>query len=253
MSWFQKILPDRIRTEQQQSDRKGVPEGVWQKCASCCETLYLPEFERHFWVCPQCQHHHRISARQRLGCFFDANSAQEIAATVAPKDILKFKDTKKYQDRLVAAQSKTQEKDALLVMHGQVKGIEVTASAFEFGFLGGSMGSVVGEKFIRGVNHALEQRTPYICFTASGGARMQESLFSLLQMAKVSAGLARLRAAKLPYIVVLTDPTTGGVSASLAMLGDIHIAEPNALIGFAGPSCDRANGARALARRVSAQ
>lgn len=235
MSWLKSILPDRIRTEPKKSRGQGVREGVWDKCPACGETLYRPELERNLNVCPSCSYHFRVGARQRLAMFLDPQGQQEIAANVTPVDKLKFKDTKAYKDRLEAAQKKTQEKDALIVMSGAVGGLPVVAAAFEFGFLGGSMGSVVGERFVQAAETAIKQKCPLLCFTASGGARMQESVFSLMQMAKVSAALAKLRDAKLPYVVVLTDPTTGGVSASLAMLGDLHIAEPKALIGFAGP------------------
>lgn len=232
MSWFEKIIPQRIRTE---TKKKEMPEGVWDKCPSCSNVLYTPELVSNLFVCPQCDYHIRISARQRLGYFLDKDLMTEIASEVQPKDILKFKDTKSYKDRLAQAQKKTNEKDALIVMQGKLLGREVVAASFDFSFLGGSMGSVIGERFRRGVDRAIELQCPFICFTASGGARMQESLFSLMQMTKVSAVLAKLSEAKLPYIVVLTDPTTGGVSASLAMLGDVQIAEPKALIGFAGP------------------
>ena len=235
MSWIKSILPEKIRTESAQSKDKGVREGVWERCPACGQTLYRPELERNYSVCTHCDHHFRISARQRIAVFLDGEGQAEIAADVAPVDKLKFKDTKQYKDRLSGAQSKTGEKDALVVVQGQLLGLGVVAAAFEFSFLGGSMGSVVGERFVRAVETCLQHKLPLICFTASGGARMQESVFSLMQMAKVSAALAKLKQAGLPYIVVLTDPTTGGVSASLAMLGDIHVAEPKALIGFAGP------------------
>ncbi len=234
MSWMKDIILPRIRTEKKQN-KKGVPEGVWDKCPSCCASLYRPELERNLWVCPQCDHHLRIRPRNRLEKFFDQGSIIELADHILPVDALKFKDTKSYKDRLSAAQKSTQEDEALLVMSGQVKGLPLVATAFNFYFLGGSMGSVVGERFVQAVNYCLEHKLPLVCFSASGGARMQESLFSLMQMAKVSAALARMKQASLPYIVVLSDPTAGGVSASLAMLGDIHIAEPNALICFAGP------------------
>ena len=233
MNWFSKLVPSRIRTDP--SSKRGVPEGLWSKCKSCQAVLYRPELERSLMVCPKCGQHNRINARQRLNAFLDEGSSEEIAASVESVDVLRFRDTKKYKDRLVAAQKATGEKDALLVMRGRLKGAGVVAAAFEFGFLGGSMGSVVGEKFVRAVNTAIEHREPLVCFSASGGARMQEALFSLMQMAKTSAALARLSELRLPYISVLTDPTTGGVSASLAMLGDINVAEPKALIGFAGP------------------
>lgn len=231
MSWFEKLVPSRIST----LTKKGVPEGLWTKCSQCEAVLYKADMERNLEVCPKCGHHNRIGARRRLDIFLDNESRQEIAAELAPADPLKFKDSEKYRDRLSKAQKKTEEKDALVVMAGRLKGMPLVTAAFEFSFMGGSMGSVVGERFVRGVNHALENNTPMICFSASGGARMQESLFSLLQMAKTSAALGKLRDRGLPFISVMTDPTMGGVSASLAMLGDINIGEPGALIGFAGP------------------
>lgn len=233
MSWFEKLLPTRIRTEG--GAKRTVPEGLWTKCDACSAVLYRAELERNLEVCPKCAHHMRIGARRRLDAFLDSEPREEIAGNVEPVDILKFKDSKKYKDRLLQAQKKTDEKDALVVMHGQVKGVPLVACAFEFGFMGGSMGAVVGERFVRAVNLCREQNLPLVCFSASGGARMQEALFSLMQMAKTSAALAKLAQARLPYVSVLTDPTMGGVSASLAMLGDVHIGEPNALIGFAGP------------------
>ncbi|MCF6768334.1 acetyl-CoA carboxylase, carboxyltransferase subunit beta [Thiotrichales bacterium 19S11-10] len=232
MSWFEKIIPQKLLTD---STRKELPEGVWDKCKSCDSVLYTPEVTANLFVCPQCDYHMRISARKRLNLFLDKDLTVELASEVQPKDVLKFKDTKAYKDRIAQAQKKTGEKDALIVMEGKLEGRIVVASAFDFSFLGGSMGSVIGERFRRGVERAIELDCPFICFTASGGARMQESLFSLMQMTKVSAALAKLSERNLPYIVILTDPTTGGVSASLAMLGDIQIAEPKALIGFAGP------------------
>lgn len=233
MSWFEKILPSRGKTN---ANRRTVPEGVWTKCKQCNEVLYRAELERNLEVCPKCNHHMRISARIRLERFLDdEESREEIASDVKPVDILKFRDSKKYKDRLNQAQKKTGEDDALVVMSGRLKGLSVVTCAFEFDFMGGSMGSVVGEKFIRAVDVAIEKKVPLICFSTSGGARMQEALFSLMQMAKTASALAVLRENKLPYISVLTDPTMGGVSASLATLGDINIAEPNALIGFAGP------------------
>ncbi|MDO8954189.1 MAG: acetyl-CoA carboxylase, carboxyltransferase subunit beta [Gammaproteobacteria bacterium] len=235
MSWFGKGLSEKIRTDASPKVKKGVPEGVWEKCPSCVAVLYRPELEQNLYVCPQCSHHLRIKARQRIAFFLDDTLQEEIGSEVKPIDMLKFVDTKPYKERLAAAQSKTKEDDALIAVYGHLKGIPLVMVAFEFEFLGGSMGSVVGERFIRAINRCLAENLPLVCFSASGGARMQESLFSLMQMAKISAGLAKLRAANLPYIVVLTDPTTGGVSASLAMLGDIHIAEPKALICFAGP------------------
>jgi acetyl-CoA carboxylase carboxyl transferase subunit beta len=233
MSWFKKLLPSRIRTGA--SAKKGVPEGLWSKCDSCNSVLYSTELERNLMVCPKCDYHMRTTARKRLEYFLDKNTGVEIGAEVGPVDRLKFKDLKKYKDRLSAAQSDTGEKEALIVMRGKLHAAPIVAAVFEYGFIGGSMGAAVGERFVRGVNAAMELQSPFICFSASGGARMQEALISLMQMAKVSAALAKLAEARLPYISVLTDPTMGGVSASLAMLGDIIIAEPNALIGFAGP------------------
>lgn len=233
MSWFEKLLPTRIRTEG--GAKRTVPEGLWTKCDVCSAVLYRAEVERNLEVCPKCSHHMRMGGRRRLESFLDAEPREEIGAEVKPVDILKFKDSKKYKDRLLQAQKNTDEDDALIVLQGQVKGVPLVACAFEFGFMGGSMGAVVGERFVRAVNRCLEKNLPLVCFSASGGARMQEALFSLMQMAKTSAALAKLSKARLPYISVLTDPTMGGVSASLAMLGDIHIGEPNALIGFAGP------------------
>ncbi|WP_428607473.1 acetyl-CoA carboxylase, carboxyltransferase subunit beta [Sedimenticola sp.] len=233
MSWFEKLMPSRIRTEG--GSKRAVPEGLWTKCPGCGAVLYRAEMERNLDVCPKCGHHNRIGARKRLAAFLDPESGREIAADLSPTDPLKFKDSKKYKDRITQAQKSSGEKDALIVMQGTLKGLDVVSAAFEFSFMGGSMGSVVGEKFVRGVNVALEQRIPFICFAASGGARMQESLFSLMQMAKTSAALHKMREQGIPYISVLTDPTTGGVSASFAMLGDLNVAEPNALIGFAGP------------------
>lgn len=234
MNWFEKLLPSKIRTSGV-NDKKNVPEGLWAKCDSCDAIIYRTELERNQLVCTKCDFHLRISARRRLKSFFDAEGLSEIAENVEAEDILKFKDDKRYRDRLTQAKRLTGEKDALVVMRGSVQGVEMVAAAFEFKFMGGSMGSVVGEKFVRAVDTSIENNIPLICFTASGGARMQEALFSLLQMAKTSAALSRLSNRGLPYICVLTDPTMGGVSASLAMLGDIHIAEPGALIGFAGP------------------
>jgi acetyl-CoA carboxylase carboxyl transferase subunit beta len=232
MSWFEKIMPSRIKTERR---TRSVPEGLWSKCPACDAVLYRAELERNIHVCPKCGHHQRVGARERLLKFLDPGSASELAATIEPDDPLKFRDSKRYRDRLVAAQKSTGEKDALIVMAGTLTGLEVVAAAFEFRFMGGSMGAVVGERFVRAIEHCLEHRMPLVCFSSSGGARMQEALYSLLQMAKTSSALARLARAGLPFISVLTDPTTGGVSASLAMLGDINIGEPRALIGFAGP------------------
>ncbi len=232
MTWFEKIIPSRIKTERR---TRSVPEGLWMKCPTCDSVLYRPEVDRNLQVCPKCSHHMRIGARDRLARFLDEGSAMELADNVVPQDPLKFRDTKRYRDRLAAAQKGTSEKDALVVMSGQLAGLPVVAAAFEFAFLGGSMGSVVGERFVRAVEHAIRHRVPFICFAASGGARMQEGLLSLMQMVKTSTALAALARERLPFISVLTDPTTGGVSASLAMLGDVNIAEPKALIGFAGP------------------
>ncbi|MES1190874.1 MAG: acetyl-CoA carboxylase, carboxyltransferase subunit beta [Steroidobacter sp.] len=233
MTWFEKIMPSRIKTERR---TRSVPEGLWIKCDACDAVLYRAELERNQHVCPKCSHHMRIGARIRLERFFDADcNVEELSEKVAPEDPLKFRDTKKYRDRLMQAQKTTDELDALIVMTGAVLKLEVVACAFEFEFMGGSMGSVVGERFARAVDHCLQHRKPLICFAASGGARMQEGLYSLLQMSKTSAALAKLSQARLPFISVLTDPTMGGVSASLAMLGDVNIAEPRALIGFAGP------------------
>ena len=233
MSWFEKLMPSRIRTEG--GNKKAVPEGLWAKCPGCSAILYKAELDRSYNVCPKCSHHNRIDARRRLELFLDADNQQEIGEDLEPLDPLKFKDSKKYKDRVSAAQKQTGEKDALVVMKGQLKGMDIVASAFEFSYMGGSMGSVVGERFVRGANEALDKNIPYVCFTASGGARMQESLFSLMQMAKTSAVLGKMADRGTPFISVMTDPTMGGVSASLAMLGDLNVAEPNALIGFAGP------------------
>jgi len=233
MSWFEKLMPVRIRTEG--GNKKNVPEGLWTKCDGCGAVLYRAELERNLEVCPKCSQHMRMTARRRLEGFLDAEPREEIGATIEPVDALKFKDSKKYKDRLSQGQKVTGESDALVVMRGQVKGQPLVAAAFEFGFMGGSMGSVVGERFVRAVNLCLQERIPLVCFSASGGARMQEALLSLMQMAKTSAALARLADQGIPFVSVLTDPTMGGVSASLAMLGDLHIAEPKALIGFAGP------------------
>jgi acetyl-CoA carboxylase carboxyl transferase subunit beta len=232
MTWFEKISPSRIKTERR---TRSVPEGLWMKCPTCDSVLYRPEVERNLQVCPKCSHHMRIGARDRLVRFLDPDSQVELATEVSPEDPLKFRDSKRYRDRIAAAQKATSERDALVVMAGRLEGMDVVAAAFEFSFLGGSMGSVVGERFVRAVDHCIRNRAPLICFTSSGGARMQEGLLSLLQMAKTSAALAGLARERLPFISVLTDPTTGGVSASLAMLGDVNIAEPKALIGFAGP------------------
>lgn len=234
MSWLDKISGgSKLLTTGRRS--KSVPEGLWTKCDSCQSVLYRAELERTLEVCPKCGTHRPIDARQRLKHFLDAEPQIEIGVGVSPLDPLKFKDSRKYTERIKEAQTDTEEKDALVVMRGQLMGLPLVTAAFEFGFMGGSMGSVVGEKFVRGVDAALEYGTPMVCFSATGGARMQESLFSLMQMAKTSAALARLADRGLPFISVLTHPTMGGVSASLAMLGDINVAEPKALIGFAGP------------------
>lgn len=233
MSWFEKLMPSRIRTDA--GHKRAVPEGLWTKCPGCNAILYRAEMERNLDVCPKCNHHNRISARRRLETFLDPEPQEEIAANLESVDPLKFKDSKKYKERISQAQKASGEKDAMVVIRGQLKGMDIVAAAFEFSFMGGSMGSVVGERFVRAVNMALERHTPLVCFSASGGARMQESLYSLMQMAKTSAALERLQRRGLPFISVMTDPTMGGVSASLAMLGDVNVAEPNALIGFAGP------------------
>ena len=233
MNWLQKLVGPRTRGE---TVAKGkVPEGLWEKCDGCNAVLYKPELEAALMVCPKCGHHHAIRARKRLAAFFDEGSTQELFASLEPTDPLKFRDSKKYKDRIVAAQKQTGEKDALIAMRGTLKGNPLAVVAFEFSYMGGSMGSVVGEKFTRAAELALAERMPLVCFSATGGARMQEGLFSLMQMAKTSAALARLRDAGVPYISVLTHPTTGGVSASLGMLGDLNVGEPKALIGFAGP------------------
>lgn len=227
-----KLIPSIMRSEVKKSS---VPEGLWHKCPSCDAVLYKPELEKTLDVCPKCNHHMRIDARARLNIFLDADGREELGADLEPVDRLKFRDSKKYKDRLAGAQKQTGEKDALVAMRGTLQGMPVVACAFEFSFMGGSMGAIVGERFVRAANAALEQRCPLVCFSASGGARMQEALISLMQMAKTSAVLARLREEGVPFISVLTDPVYGGVSASLAMLGDVIVAEPRALIGFAGP------------------
>ncbi|MDA8390349.1 MAG: acetyl-CoA carboxylase, carboxyltransferase subunit beta [Gammaproteobacteria bacterium] len=233
MNWFDKLLPPKIKSRG--TAKKAVPEGLWSKCPGCGSVLYHAEIEKNQSVCPRCDHHMRIGARKRLDAFLDAGERTEIGADLRPVDFLKFKDSKRYKDRLAEAHKNTGESDALVVVRGQLLGLELVVAAFEFGFMGGSMGSVVGERFTRGVDASLEAGIPFVCFAASGGARMQEGLTSLMQMAKTSAALTRLEAASLPFISVLTDPTMGGVSASFAMLGDVIIAEPKALIGFAGP------------------
>jgi acetyl-CoA carboxylase carboxyl transferase subunit beta len=234
MSWLEKI-PQKIKRAVEGAKRKNVPEGLWSKCESCMTVLYKTDLEENAEVCPKCSHHNRIGARQRLNQLLDPESRVEIGANVEPVDALKFKDSKSYADRMKAAQKEGGEKDALIVLKGSILGAGVVVAAFEFKFMGGSMGSVVGERFVRGINEAIKCKVPFICISASGGARMQEGLLSLMQMAKTSAALTKLSEAGLPYISILTDPTMGGVSASFAMLGDVIIAEPNALIGFAGP------------------
>ena len=234
MSWFQKLLPPKIKRRESADIKKSVPDGLWHKCPSCQAVLYHADLEKNHSVCPKCNYHHRIGARTRLDWLLDSEGRFEIGSEVLSVDTLKFKDQKKYSDRLVEGKKKTGEDDALIVMQGSIHALPVVAASFEFDFMGGSMGSVVGERFVRGVQVALEQKCPYICFSASGGARMQEGLLSLMQMAKTSAALTQLSEARLPFISVLTDPTMGGVSASYAFLGDVVIAEPGALIGFAG-------------------
>lgn len=234
MSWLEKLLPPKIQ-HTDPAERRTVPEGLWIKCPSCDTVLYKTDLEQNQNVCPSCGHHHRIRARARLDGFLDAEGRYEIGQEVLPVDALKFKDSRKYPDRLKEALENTGETDAMVVMGGAVMGIGVVAACFEFEFMGGSMGSVVGERFVRGVHSAIEQKVPFICFTSTGGARMQEGLLSLMQMAKTNASLTRLAKKRLPYISVLTDPTMGGVSAGFAFLGDIVVAEPKALIGFAGP------------------
>ncbi len=238
MSWIDKILPS-ISTSSTNGKKKTLPEGVWKKCPRCDAMLYKKSLSENFDVCPKCDHHLRIDARRRIELFLDSGKQHELSADLEPVDLLKFRDLKKYRDRLSAAQKSTGEKDALVVMQGRVNEVPVVACAFEFGFIGGSMGAVVGEKFTRAINTCIAQRLPLVCFSTSGGARMQEALVSLMQMAKTSAALERLRGEGLPYISVLVDPVYGGVSASLAMLGDINIAEPNALVGFTGPDVIR--------------
>ena len=235
MSWLKKLMPSGIRTETGTAKRRSVPEGLWEKCDRCGAVLYRPELEENLEVCPKCNHHMAIRARVRLEALLDPGTAVEIGAALGPTDVLKFKDQKKYSDRIKAAQKSTGERDALIAMEGTLKQRPLVAAAFDFAFMGGSMGSVVGERFTLAAERAVELGCPFVCFTATGGARMQESLFSLMQMAKTSAALARMRARGLPFISVMTHPTTGGVSASFAMLGDLNLAEPEALIGFAGP------------------
>jgi len=232
-SWLEKIVPSLARNDDKK--RNSIPEGLWEKCPKCESVLYKPELEKTLFVCPKCDHHLRISARKRLSYFLDEGSSKEIAANIEPIDRLKFKDSKKYKDRLTAAQRETGEKDALVAMKGTLEGMPIAAVAFEFRFMGGSMGTVVGERFVRAAEVCLEEGIPLVCFSASGGARMQEALFSLFQMARTSAVLEQMRVKGIPFISVLTDPVYGGVSASLAMLGDLNVAEPHALVGFAGP------------------
>jgi acetyl-CoA carboxylase carboxyl transferase subunit beta len=249
MTWFEKIIPSRIKTERR---TRSVPEGLWMKCPACDSVLYRPEVERNLHVCPKCAHHLRIAARERLTQFLDPETAVEIGADVTPEDPLRFRDSKRYRDRLAAAQKAVGERDAFVVMSGALEGIDVVAGAFEFSFMGGSMGSVVGERFVRGVEHAILHRTPVVCFSASGGARMQEGLLSLLQMAKTSSALAALAVERLPFISVQTDPTTGGVSASLAMLGDVNMRAEGAH-RLRRPACDPADRAGNPARGFPAQ
>ena len=233
-SWLDKFVPSIVRSEAKKTGGS-VPEGLWKKCPKCESVLYRPELEKNLDVCPKCEHHMRVHARRRLDLFLDKEGRREIAGDLEPEDKLKFKHSKRYKDRLLSAQKNTGEKDALIAMEGTLNAMPVVAVAFEFNFMGGSMGAIVGERFIQAVNVCLEKRIPLICFSASGGARMQEALISLMQMAKTSAGLEKLKQEGIPYISAMTDPVFGGVSASLAMLGDLNIAEPNALIGFAGP------------------
>jgi len=234
MSWLQKLLPPKIKRDTG-GPKKNVPEGLWSKCDACEAVLYRTDLEKHLFVCPKCGHHDRLPARERLDVLLDPEGRCEIGAEVTPVDTLKFRDSRRYSERLDEARRDTDETDALVVMQGSVKAVPLVAAAFEFRFLGGSMGSVVGERFVRGVQLAVEQQLPFVCITASGGARMQEGLLSLMQMSKTCAALTRLGAKKLPFVSVLTDPTMGGVSASFALIGDVVIAEPGALIGFAGP------------------
>jgi len=235
MSWLTKLLPPKIQRKPSGERRASLPEGLWSKCLSCEAVLYATDLEKNLHVCPKCGHHNRLGSRQRIALLLDAEGQREIGAEVVPVDSLKFKDSKRYPDRLMEANEATGETDSLVVIQGAIKAMPVVAAAFEFGFMGGSMGSVLGERFVRGVQTAVEQKMPFICITASGGARMQEGLFSLMQMAKTTAALTRLSTAGQPFISILTDPTMGGVSASFAFVGDVVIAEPNALIGFAGP------------------
>jgi acetyl-CoA carboxylase carboxyl transferase subunit beta len=233
MSWLQKLLPPKIKRSE--GARKSIPEGLWRKCPACEAVLYATDLAQNLNVCPKCGHHHRLKARERLDLLLDPEGRHEIGAEVVPMDALKFKDSKRYPDRLAAANEDTGESDALVTMQGAIKTLPVVVSCFEFDFMGGSMGSVVGERFVRGVNAAVENQAPFLCITASGGARMQEGLLSLMQMSKTTAAVTRLARHRLPFITVLTDPTMGGVSASFAFVGDVVLAEPGALIGFAGP------------------
>ncbi len=235
MSWLTKLLPPKIQRKPSGERRASLPEGLWSKCPSCEAVLYATDLEKNLHVCPKCGHHNRLGSRRRIALLLDAEGQREIGAEVVPVDSLKFKDSKRYPDRLMEANEATGETDSLVVVQGGIKAMPVVVAAFEFGFMGGSMGSVLGERFVRGVQTAVEQKMPFICITASGGARMQEGLFSLMQMAKTTAALTRLSTAGQPFISILTDPTMGGVSASFAFVGDVVIAEPNALIGFAGP------------------
>lgn len=234
MSWFESIIPPKIK-HKESGEKKAVPEGLWSKCANCEAVLYCTDLAKNLNVCPKCGHHNRITARKRIDFLLDTQDRQEIGLAVLPQDPLKFRDNKRYIDRLSSAHEKTRETDALVVMRGSIKSVPVVVAVFEFGFMGGSMGSVVGERFVQAVKACVTHHLPFICFSASGGARMQEGLFSLMQMAKTTAALEQLNRAKLPFISVLTDPTMGGVSASFAFIGDIVVAEPGALIGFAGP------------------
>lgn len=234
MSWLKNVIPPKIK-KIVGTVKKRVPDGVWHKCNSCQTALYNSDLEKNLYVCPKCDHHHRVPARERLKLLFDSIGQREIFTDILPKDPLRFVDSKPYNEKLKEAQDKYKTADALIVINGKIESLNITAAAFEFSFMGGSMGSVVGEKFVRAIDFAIENKTPFLCFSSSGGARMQEGLFSLMQMAKTSAALTKLSKKKIPFISILTDPTMGGVSASFAMLGDIIIAEPNALIGFAGP------------------
>jgi len=234
MSWFQKLLPPKIKRRESADIKKSVPDGLWHKCPACQAVLYHADLEKNLSVCPKCNHHHRITARTRLDWLLDSEGRFEIGAEVLPVDTLKFKDSRKYSERLTAGKRDTGEDDALVVHQGSIHAVPVIVAVFEFSFMGGSMGSVVGERFVRGVQIAIEQKMPFVCFAASGGARMQEGLLSLMQMAKTCAALTQLSEARLPFISVLTDPTMGGVSASFAFMGDVVVAEPGALIGFAG-------------------